>query len=273
MKLAARQALIPALALTALIASPGLAEEKETVSAIAASAKLPLPSFRDVHAAYFRLTVHESGLTNSLPDQDGILAALLNSGGGRIERSGRGTGYGLDYRRMMSSMLANSPRTFPSDSPFLIALSPGRITQVLSAKGDANRWATTLKLNCQEPDFWNPDFGLWRVGYQKRCLAAVKSTELMLKGKIATQCTGPITAWGSYTDRHRKGGPLDQGWNEFTCDRPPVYATDPPAAECPALREQSGVDKDAYRRLLNTGNCARNFFFSWRKDDRSYALR
>jgi len=254
------------LAMLIALALVSVAHAEGVVSAVVAAAKLeiPTPSFEDVHEAYFRIVTNEAG-PKSLADQDGILMALLSAGGGRNrERTGQGAGYGLDYRKLMAAMAAYSPRTFPVGSPFLQTLTPERIARAIRQRTYQNEWTSTLGLDCRQPSLWSEEkSGLW-AGYLKRCQFAVDSTRRVLMGQVQSYCTGLITTWGSFDDRHRKGGPIDEGWAELLCDRPPLVAGDPPADECPRLREQSVSSHEANRRLLNSTNCARNYFFSWR---------
>jgi len=221
--------------------------DSRLVSAAAVMVEIPVPTFDDVHLAYFRIVVNESGL-GCLADQDGILQAMLYQGGGRkYSRNVRGTGYGLDYVKLMRRMAAHSTRAFPSDSVFL-PISVERRVALEMSQTDHNRWTSTLTLDCSEPLGWSSDTpGTWRANYFKRCSETVETTRAFLVGKLASKCGGTPTTWGSESDTVRRGGPLDLGWNEIVCDRDP-------SVDCRSFEVQE---------RLNSRVCARNRFWSW----------
>lgn len=249
--------------LSVALAATAVHADRGTISAaLAASKSVAAVTFREVHEAYVRVVANESGF-RSVADQEGILAAQLASGGGRVKsRAGAGTGFGLDYRRLMASIVAHSPRTFPTGSEFLRMLSPARVARAERQRTYQNRWTSTLKLDCSKPALWDEvRSGPW-LGYAKRCPALVKATERMLQGQVERYCNGSIDTWGSFQDRKRKGGPIDQGWPERLCDRPPAGPPDPPTEKCWMLREQRYQDPLANQQLINSTNCALNHFFS-----------
>jgi len=229
----------------------------DSISARVAASVMPVPTFAEVHRAYMRIVVNESGFRN-LADQDGILRSMLWSGGGRRPgRSGRGTGYGLDYRALMKRMAAHSKRTFPLDSKFLLMTSAER-TVLAKRQTRLNRWTSTLQLDCSEPKGWpktkrdgSRAMDPWRAAYGERCELVVETTRAFLKGRMKSHCDEQPTTWGSVPDTYRPGGPLENGWLEIVCDRP---NPDKPEEDC---------DKLAGRALLNSTTCARNHFWSW----------
>lgn len=233
-------------------------EADSSISADEAILYMPTPTFDDVHLAYFRITANEAPFT-SLADQDGILQSLLYGGGGRrwawrgpsiCKDDFDGCGYGLDYVKLMRRMIAHSPRTFPANSKFLV-MSDAKRTHHRRRQSKRNLWSSTLKLDCSEPSGWaqfSPKRkNHWSRLYGKRCRAAVRSTELLLKGLTRTRCDGQPTTWGNDADTTRPGGPLDGGWKEIFCDRVPPTT-------CDLL---SG------KALLNSKVCAKNRFWTW----------
>ena len=236
----------------------------QSISAKLAAARMPTPSFVELHEQYLHVVVNESGF-KSQSDQEGILDALLHGGGGRVEgRRRRGTGYGLDYTRLMSRMVRHSMRTFPRNSRFLRVVDPRKLAHKWSKRTYHNEWTSTIRLDCGQPSGWDVAVSKTWLGYVKRCAALVESTRVVLQGRIETHCDGPITTWGSRDDRSRKGGALDSKWHESTCDRPPQVASDPPQEKCAELRANRWRDGGAANRmLLNSTNCSRNYFFSW----------
>jgi len=241
----------------------------EGISARVASAIMPVPTFADVHRAYMRIAVNESGF-RSLADQDGILQALLWNGGGRKKgRNKKGHGYGLDYRLFMKRMASHSTRTFPSNSKFLVMTSAER-SLLKGQQTRQNRWTSTLQLDCSEPKGW-PQKKLdgsrrmdpWKSHYGKRCQLVVETTRAFLKGRMRSYCDNQPTTWGSKPDIYRPGGPHENGWLEIHCDRPNL---ENPDEDCNMLSRAE---------LLNSTTCARNYFWSWlekEKDDGEGAI-
>lgn len=248
-----------ALSICAALVAPAAAD-RQAISAKLAAAKFPVPTFREVHERFNAICANESGF-RSLPDQDGILQALLNSGGGgrKAGRNKRGQGYGLDYTRLMRRMARHSMRTFPAGSKFLM-LTDAQREWLRGRQTRLNRWTSTLKLDCSQPAGW-PRHQLdgktpmlpWRV-YEDRCKALVESTAEVLKGRVRSYCDGRPTTWGNERDVQRKGGPLDQGWAEIHCDRPP----DSPEV-CGELTRLE---------LWKRSTCARNTFWTWLETDK-----
>jgi len=247
-----------------IITAPPAFADGKTMPASVAAGRLPVPTFRQLHNAYTRLTLNESGF-KSRSDQEGIFRAILHGGGGRNHgrRARRGTGYGLDYTKLMARMARHSSRTFPRDSKFLVVLTPEKRARKNRLRTYQNDWTSTFKLDCSRPAGWKESVSKSWHGYEKRCALLVESTREVLQGKNVAHCDGPITTWGSKDDRHRQGGALDSDWHETQCDRPPQVEGDPPMEECAELRAKRWTDEEANRRLLNSTNCARNYFFSW----------
>lgn len=246
--------------LIAVLVLSGLAVARaESVPAHLASRVFPTPTFADVHERFMAIAANESGF-KSIADQDGILRALLHGGGGRrAGRHGRGQGYGLDYTKLMRQMARHSKRTFPANSQFLL-LTTAQRTWLTKRQTRQNKWASTLKLDCSEPEGWpekkrdGSPMVSWRYGFRKRCLKLVETTRLVLQGRVRSYCDGQPTTWGSVPDIRRPGGALDQGWVEVHCDRPP----DSPET-CEELSRQE---------LLNSTTCARNTFWTWMVKDK-----
>lgn len=264
-----RLALVVALSIA--VVSPALAEK--TILARIASGQLPVPTFDQLHEQFTRVVLHESGF-KSRSDQEGILDALLYGGGGRDpERRGRGTGYGLDYAKLMARMAKHSTRTFPRGSKFLSIISPERLARKARLRTYQNEWVSTLGRDCSQPSGWDESRSNSWLGYVKRCPRLFKSTREVLQGRFEPRCDGPITTWGSRDDRRREGGALDSNWHETFCDRPPMTENDPPMEKCSELRRDRWSDPEAKRELLNSTNCARNYFFSWlhQKDELAVA--
>lgn len=247
------------------VSTPAIAD---VLPAKLASSEFPVPTFNELHEQYARVCAHEGGML-SVADQDGILRSLLYRGGGRrAGRNRRGQGYGLDYALLMRRMLRHSKRTFPSDSRFL-AVSVAQKQLIENSRTRLNRWASTLRTDCSKPSGW-PEYKLdgvtpmtpWRA-YEDRCKRFMRSTRKMLKGRIKSYCTGQPTTWGSVPDIRKRGGALDKGWAEIYCDRPPTTHV-----ECDVLRYGGRETRAA---LWNSRTCARNTFWSWRKnkEDRS----
>lgn len=233
--------------------------DPQSVSARLASVSYPVPTFAELHERFAALCVNESGFI-SIPDQDGILRAMLSSGGGgrRAGRNKRGQGYGLDYSRLMRRMARHSTRTFPADSKFLL-LSDARRARLAKRQTRLNRWTSTLKLDCTEPAGWpktktdGSPMQQWR-DYEDRCAVMVESTRAVLKGEVKSRCDGEPTTWGNEKDVEREGGPLDQGWTQIYCDRPP----DTPESCAEKTRLEIWRDK----------TCARNTFWTWIPNDK-----
>jgi len=229
----------------------------EQVPARLAAAVMPVPTFDDVHRAYMRIVVNESGF-KSLADQDGILQALLWRGGGRkAGRRGYGYGWGLDYRSLMKRMIAHSRRTFPPDSKFLTVTHVQRL-RLEKRQTRRNRWTSTLQLDCSEPEGWpemkrdgSRRMDPWRSHYGKRCRLVVETTRAFLQGRMETHCDGDPTTWGSVSDIYRPGGAHDNDWLEISCDRPHPKNPD---YDCDKLTRQ---------QLLNSKFCAKNHFWTW----------
>ena len=229
-------------------------EADSQIAAVDAARVMPTPTFSDVHKAYFRIVANEAPFYSEA-DHDGILRALLFGGGGRHYRKHEpaGFGYGLNYTKLMKRMIAHSPRTFPANSKFLMFDLAER-KQHRARQTPRNLWSSTLQLNCSEPSGWaqfmpNP-LQNWSKLYEKRCKFAVRSTELFLKGLKKSYCDGRPTTWGSENDTYRPGGPADSGWKEIFCDR--------------VSKEQCDALSPA--QLLNSRVCAKNRFWSWRKE-------
>lgn len=260
-----RAVLILSLCLASMVVAIGavpVRAESKVVSAFLASGRVPTPAFDDIHLAFTRIVVNESGF-NSLADQDGILRALMWRGGGRkAGRDKRGQGYGLDYSKLMKRMVAHSTRTFPTNSRFLALTNSQRV--LLSRRQTRqNRWTSTLRLNCSEPTGW-PKTKLdgsrrmdpWRSHYGKRCQRVVRSTRAFLQGKLRSHCDAQPTTWGSILDIRRPGGALESGWDEVHCDRP---NPNNPDEVCDELTKEE---------LLNSKTCARNTFWTWATEDK-----
>jgi hypothetical protein len=229
------------------------------VPAWAAAGKVPTPTFSDIHLAYMRIVVNESGF-KSLADQDGILQAMLWNGGGRkAGRNRHGQGYGLDYTRLMKRMASHSKRTFPPHSKFLLKTSAERALLV-KRQTRLNKWTSTLQLDCSEPEGWPKkkldgvtSMDPWGSNYGKRCRLVVETTRAFLKGKYESFCTDEPTTWGSVPDIYRPGGPRDGGWLEIHCDRPNPKNPD---EDCNQLTKAE---------LRNSKTCAKNHFWTWLK--------
>jgi hypothetical protein len=229
----------------------------EQISARLASAVMPFPTFAELHRAYVRIVVNESGF-KSIADQDGILKALLWRGGGRkAGRRGRGKGYGLDYRRLMRRMASHSKRTFPVNSRFLV-FTPAQRAALARRQTRQNKWTSTMQLDCSRPVGWpklkrdgSRRMDPWRSHYGKRCQLVVETTRAFLQGRLASYCDGRPTTWGSVPDIYRSGGAHDNDWLEIICDRP---NPDDPDEDCGTLTKAE---------LLNSITCARNTFWSW----------
>jgi hypothetical protein len=223
------------------------------IASEAARQVMPVPTFSDVHRAYFRIVANEAPFY-SMADHDGILQALLFGGGGRHWLRGEtpGTGYGLDYSKLMKRMIAHSPRTFPANSKFLLLNKEGR-ERHRARQTSRNLWSSSLQLNCAEPKGWAQfmpkPVNDWQKLFGKRCRFAVRSTELFLKGFTRSHCTGKPTTWGNEKDTYRPGGPFDSGWKEIFCDRDR-------REKCEQLSREA---------RLNSKVCAKNRFWSWLK--------
>lgn len=223
------------------------------ITALDAAQTMPIPTFHDVHNAYFRIVANEAPF-QSVADHDGILQSLLFGGGGRrwLRGEAPGTGFGLDYKKLMKRMIAHSPRTFPANSKFLM-LDLDERKKHRARQTSRNLWSSTLQLDCSEPAGWS-QFATgpirdWRKLYFKRCKFAVRSTELFLKGFTRSRCDGRPTTWGNDKDTYRPGGPAESGWQEIHCNRVP----------------QATCDNLSQRLLLNSKVCAKNHFWSWLK--------
>lgn len=246
-----------------LMATSAFAEMTIPASLAAGKVSVPIPTFQELHEAFTRVVLNESGF-KSESDQEGILKALLFGGGGRDQsRSGKGTGYGLDYARLMTRMAQHSTRTFPRDSKFLVVVDARVLAHKNRLRTYQTDWTSTLRLDCSEPTGWNQSRSNTWLGYVERCAALVKSTERALKGGLESHCDGPITTWGSRDDLGRDDGAAENSWHETRCDRPARLASDPPKERCDELREQRWTNREANVKLLNSTNCARNYFFSW----------
>jgi len=212
---------------------------------------MPIPTFGEVHRAYFRIVANEAPFY-SVADHDGILRALLFGGGGRRWRriAGPGVGHGLNYTKLMKRMIAHSPRTFPAESKFLM-LSPEGVERHRARQTSRNLWSSTLQLSCVEPSGWAQfapsPIKNWQRFYEKRCRFAVHSTEMFLKGLKRSKCDGKPTTWGNEKDTYRPGGPADSGWKEIFCNRDTQK-------NCESL---SQVER------LNSKVCAKNRFWTW----------
>ena len=251
------------LAALFLFATSALADGAIPASLAAGRVTIPIPTFREVHEAFTRLVVNESGF-KSEGDQEGILTALLFGGGGRDKsRTGHGTGYGLDYAKLMTRMARHSTRTFPRDSKFLVVVDSKVLAHKNRLRTYQTDWTSSLRLDCSQPIGWNEERSKTWLGYTKRCAELVRSTERALKGQVESYCDGPITTWGSIDDRGRSDGAIENSWRETRCDRPARLASDPPRERCEHLRETRWTDAAANTELLNSTNCARNYFFSW----------
>lgn len=213
--------------------------------------KIPIPTFGELHTAYFRIVVNESGWIN-LADQDGILQALINCGGGRAKKKNF---YGLDPSKLMRQMVRHSTRTFPPYSKFL-GLRPPQREAFKKSQTKHNGWVAHLQTSCAKPIGWPEK--IWRSKYGKRCRKAVRTTRLFLTGKTKTRCNGKPTTWGSHEDTIRPGGPLDRGWKEIVCDRPT------PEENCKSLSRKD---------RLNSTRCAQNRFWTWREKESSVEQR
>lgn len=235
-------------------------EADSQIAVLDAAQEMPVPTFRDVHRAYFRIVANEAPF-RSVADHDGILQALLFGGGGRrwawrgpsiCEGKDAGCGYGLDYAKLMKRMIAHSPRTFPANSKFLMLDLEGR-KKHRDRQSPRNLWSSTLQLNCSTPAGWRyfmpSPLQNWSKLYAKRCQFAVHSTELFLRGLKRSHCDGRPTTWGNEKDTYRPGGPADSGWKEIFCDRAPKETCDSLSAKA----------------LLNSEVCAKNRFWSWLK--------
>lgn len=250
-----------ALCLCAALVLPALADSGEVVSARLAAYEFPVPTFAELHLAFVRICANESGFF-SLPDQDGILQAMLFGGGGgrKAGRNKKGMGYGLDYAKLMRRMGRHSKRTFPSDSKFLLVTDAMRVV-IASKQTFLNKWTSTLELDCQRPAGWpekarsgRPMLS-WPLVVQGRCELLVRTTRQVLKGRVESYCDDQPTTWGSEADVEREGGPLDKGWTEVHCDRPP------------ATPESCGkMTKDEI--WASTTGCARNTFWTWITKDK-----
>lgn len=257
------------LAALLLVATTAFAEVAIPASLAAGKVSVPIPLFREVHEAFTRLVLNESGF-KSEADQEGILKALLFGGGGRDKsRVGVGAGYGLDYAKLMTRMAQHSTRTFPPNSKFLVVVDSKVLAHKNRLRTYQTDWTSTMRLDCFQPGGWDEGrSGPW-VGYIKRCAELVESTARALRGELASHCDGPITTWGSHEDRGRGDGAIENSWRETHCDRPARVASDPPQESCDELRESRRINPEANIRLLNSTNCARNFFFSWLPDKTS----
>lgn len=231
---------------------------EKTVSAALASEKLPDPTFEDVHLAYTRIVLNESGW-ESRPDMNGILEVLLRHSGGRNpKRNYQGTGYGINYRQFMLYAARVSTKTFPATDPWAyqaMVYKYGRtgetarehhVKRQRSAAGNSY-WTSELKLDCSEPKTWKevyPDIP-WS-NFKKRCPELFRLTKEYLTGEHPNWCRTfdgePATPkfWGCEQDVHRAEA---EGWEELLCDDPDV--------DC----------SEEKRNDLNNNSCARNRWF------------
>jgi len=194
----------------------------------------PIP-FSAVHLAYARVVANESGMDSS-PDADGILQALL------YPRNQVGTK--LDNVRLMSRMVAHSPRTFPASAPYL----PIGIKYEQSQQ---NLWTSTLTLDCAQPANWHLSDADWRFTYAPACRRLMLRTKQYLLGQNRTWCRGRPTTWGSEADMYRPGGPIERGWTEIVCDH----------TESDTCRRFSSEER------ATSPSCTRNRFWTWVKRD------
>ncbi len=202
----------------------------------------PTPRFREVHEAFTRIVLNESGW-NSRADIGGILEVHLSNSGGRS--TSRERTYGIDLRRFIYFSARVARRTFPAISPYIFPES--RETHETWQKQYGNPyWTSTLKLNCSEPDHWSEVYpkNKWR-DYKDRCKALVKLTEEYLKGEHPAWCrikTGEPAQpqfWGSDADFRRF--PEVRTWEELTCDEPNI--------DCTKDRRNSSCAKNRWFRL------------------------
>lgn len=271
-----RNVLFAALAALCLCVTIAPVSAEPTISAHRAASRVPVPSFKELHRQYMRVSLHESGW-KSRADQNGILESMLFGSGGRVDRAGRGVGYGLSYARMMKRMVRHSGRTFPRKSRFLVVLSPARLARLDKLRTRRNEWVSDLQLDCSEPASWDEVAqGPW-IGYVKRCAHLRETTEAFLKGEMANHCDGQPTTWGSEDDTDRPGGPISNGWKEIRCDWPfePITIEGEEIASCVELRESAQRNREAKRALLNSTSCGRNRFWTWMEmaDDSPLAMR
>lgn len=239
-----------------------------TVSARVASARMRAPTFKELHEQYMRISLNESGW-RSYGDQVGILESMLYGSGGRE--------HGINRARLMLRFVQHSPRTFPRNSRFLAMLTPEKSMRSNKLRTRHNIWTSTVKLDCTQPDGWDDDkSGPW-AGYVKRCAGLRESTRAFLRGSAHLICKGKPTTWGSEEDARRKGGPIDCGWQEISCDQDSgkIEVAGKVLSGCQELREKALVSSEARRILSNGIGCTSNRFWNWTivTRDRRMAMR
>jgi len=230
---------------------------------------LPTPNFKAVHLAFTRVVKNEAGWRNPA-DINGIGQVVLRLGGGRnTARRGRGTGYGLDYRRIMRGIARASPKTFPGTDPWVVPYMFGRygtrsITRAREkhlerqkANGNAY-WTHTMHADCSKPDHWDEVYpnADWR-GYEERCPQLFQMTKTWLQGKLPNWC---VTAEGESVRPLTWGSRTDMGWvkRELTrvwCDTPSAMWTDRDGVVHPDCSDYD------YRADPNNQQCSRNRFY------------
>lgn len=213
---------------------------------LVAVARIPRPTFEEVHTQFMRLTANESGFI-SVPDQDGILQSMSIRA-----RKPDGT---LDLPGVLLRMTKHSPRTFPPGSRFRTLISTKRLRYLDRTRNYHNKWASTLTLDCAPPSAWDEKRHRWAV-VEERCKRLVETTRKLLTGEDPGQCKGNPDTWGSAADvskRHIR----KMGWQEVKCDRRRT------AVDCDALRRAAATTKEGRRRLANSTECARNTYWDW----------
>jgi hypothetical protein len=77
----------------------------------------------------------------------------------------------------------------------------GRVLGVRPPLLERQRWTSSLRLDCEEPDGW-PRRISWRA-YRKRCKAAVGVARKLVRSKAPEKsCEGNPIAWGGEMDNH-----------------------------------------------------------------------
>jgi len=179
---------------------------------------IPKLTFSDIHEAFTRIVLNESGW-NSIADIGGILQVhLTNTGGRSTNYPTIKNNYGLNYRRLMRFSAAVSPRTFPYKSPWIIPLLSKEEFEKRQRSNGNTYWSSTMKLDCSEPAHWSEVYKEPWSNYTDRCKNLVKITAEFLRGErlewCRTKAGTPASPqfWGSKSDAKR---PEVKTWEEF----------------------------------------------------------
>lgn len=250
-----RKALIIVCSLL-ILSSAVLADR--SISARMAAMKVRAPSFRELHEQYMRVSLNESGW-KGIEDQGGILDSMRFG----LKKASKPS---EDRARLMLRLVQHSPRTFPIKSRFLSMLTPQRFIRSMERRTYNNNWTSSIKLDCAQPFGWDEEkSGEWE-GYEGRCQVLRESTLAFLEGRVHSTCNGSPSTWGSEDDARRKGGPIDLGWTEISCDQEFAGVTigGELVGSCQQLREKALISAEARRVLSNGVGCSLNRFWNWK---------